>query len=145
MKPPAWLRLTPLLLAAAMAAWAVPGSTAVTALRAQRLAVPVAAQATPACDPTASLRPAGPAQVTPGSFMARIRARGYLIAGVGPELTTSGYLSPLTGKIEGFDVDIVTRVAAAIFGDPTRSSSRRSRTPSGYPHGAGRSTSWRTR
>src|SRR5260370_29664361 len=35
-----------------------------------------------ACDPTASLRPAGPPQVTSGSFMARIRARGYLIAGV---------------------------------------------------------------
>ena len=120
MKPPAWLRLTPLLLAAAMAAWAVPGSTAVTALRAQRLAVPAAAQATPACDPTASLRPAGPPQVTPGSFMARIRARGYLIAGVDQNSYHFGYLSPLTGKIEGFDIDMVRAVAAAIFGNPDK-------------------------
>ncbi len=121
MKPPAWRRLTPLLLAvAALAAWAVPGSTAVTALRAQRLAMPAAGQAVPACDPTASLRPAGPPQVTPGSFMARIRARGYLIAGVDQNSYHFGYLSPLTGKIEGFDIDMVRAVAAAIFGNPDK-------------------------
>jgi polar amino acid transport system substrate-binding protein len=118
-KPPAWLRLIPLLLAAAMTAWAVPGSTAATALRAQPMAVPAAAQATPACDTTASLRPTGP-QVTPGSFMARIRARGYLIAGVDQNSYHFGYLSPLTGKIEGFDIDMVRAVAAAIFGNPDK-------------------------
>jgi polar amino acid transport system substrate-binding protein len=119
-KPPAWLRLTPLLLAAVLTAWTVPGSTAATALRAQRLAVPAAAQATPACDPTASLRPTGLPQVTPGSFMARIRARGYLIAGVDQSTYHFGYLSPLTGKIEGFDIDMVRAVAAAIFGNPDK-------------------------
>ncbi len=123
MKPPAWLRPRWLLLPAALlalTAWAVPGSTSVTALRAQRLTVPAAARAAPACDPTASLRPAGPPQVTPGSFMARIRARGFLIAGVDQNSYHFGYLNPLTGTIEGFDIDMVHAVAAAIFGNPDK-------------------------
>ena len=123
MNRPGWFRVPWLLLAvAAMAAavWAVPGSAAVTALRAQRLALPAAARATPACDPTASLRPAGPPQVTPGSFMARIRARGHLIAGVDQSTYHFGYLNPLNGKIEGFDIDMVRAVAAAIFGNPNK-------------------------
>jgi polar amino acid transport system substrate-binding protein len=114
---PAWLRLAPLLLAV-VAAWAVPGSAAVTAPRAHRLTAPAAAA--PACDPTASLRPAGPPRVTPGSTMARIRDRGYLIAGVDQSTYHFGYLSPLTGKIEGFDIDMVRAVAAAIFGNPDK-------------------------
>ena len=132
MKRPAWLRLPPLvLMAAALVAWSVPGSAAVagpavvTAPRAQRAtglaAVPATtAAATPACDPTASLRPAGRPQVTPGSYMAKIRARGYLIAGVDQNTYHFGYLNPLDGKIEGFDIDMVRAVAAAIFGNPNK-------------------------
>ena len=121
MRRPAWLRLPPLLLvAAALAAWSAPGSAAVTAPLAQRLAGPTAAPATTSCDPTASLRPAGPPQVTPGSFMAKIRARGYLIAGVDQNTYHFGYLNPLDGKIEGFDIDMLHAVAAAIFGDPSK-------------------------
>ncbi len=122
MKPRPWLRLLPLLLVAgAMAAWAVPGSAAVQAPSADRLPAPVV-QATPApaCDPTASLRPAGPPKVTLGSFMAKIRARGYLIAGVDQSTFHFGYLNPLDGKIEGFDIDMVHAVAAAIFGNPSK-------------------------
>ncbi len=61
MKPRSWLKL-PLLAAAAIATWAVPGSAAVTAPAARQLAAPAAAhQAAPSCDPTASsLRPARP-------------------------------------------------------------------------------------
>jgi polar amino acid transport system substrate-binding protein len=118
-KPPAWLRLpTLLLVAAAVVAWAVPGSAAVTARPAQRTTTPAAAPGATSCDPTASLRPAGPPQVTPGSFMAKIRARGYLIAGVDQSTYHFGFLNPLTGKIEGFDIDMVRAIAAAIFGDP---------------------------
>jgi polar amino acid transport system substrate-binding protein len=118
-KPPAWLRLPPLLLVvAAVVGWAVPGSAAVMARPAQRLAAPEAAAA--ACDPTASLRPTGPPQVTPGSTMARIRARGYLVAGVDQSTYHFGYLNPLDGKIEGFDIDMVHAVAAAIFGSPDK-------------------------
>jgi polar amino acid transport system substrate-binding protein len=121
----AWLRLPPLLLmAAALAAWSVPGSAAVTgpslvtAPRAQRVTGLMAA--TPACDPTASLRPAGLPQVTPGSYMAKIRSRGHLIAGVDQNTYHFGYLNPLDGKIEGFDIDMVRAVAAAIFGNPNK-------------------------
>ena len=58
--------------------------------------------------------------MTPGSFMARIRARGYLIAGVDQNTYHFGYLNPLNGKIEGFDIDMVRAVAAAIFGNPDK-------------------------
>jgi polar amino acid transport system substrate-binding protein len=128
----AWLRLPPLLLmAAALAAWSVPGSAAVTgpavvtAPLAERVtgraaAPATTAAATPACDPTASLRPTGPPQVTPGSYMAKIRARGYLIAGVDQNTYHFGYLNPLDGRIEGFDIDMVRAVAASIFGNPNK-------------------------
>jgi polar amino acid transport system substrate-binding protein len=73
------------------------------------------------CDPeAASLAPDGPPQVTTGSFMAKIRARGYLIAGVDQSTYHFGYLSPLDGKIEGFDIDMIRAVATAIFGDPNK-------------------------
>jgi polar amino acid transport system substrate-binding protein len=109
-----------LLVTAALTAWAVPGSAAVTA--AHHLAAPAAAhQATPACDPTASsLRPAGPPQVTPGSFMAKIRARGYLIAGVSQSTYPFGFFNPLDGNTEGFDIDMVHAIAKAIFGNPNK-------------------------
>jgi polar amino acid transport system substrate-binding protein len=122
-KPRSWLKLPlPLLAAAAIATWAAPGSAAVTAPAAHHLAAPAAAhQATPACDPTASsLRPAGPPQVTSGSFMARIRARGHLIAGVDQSTYHFGFLNPLDGRIEGFDIDMVHAIAKAIFGNPNK-------------------------
>jgi polar amino acid transport system substrate-binding protein len=115
-----------LLVIVAMAAWAIPGSAAVLAAPAHHLTTPTAAQASPTpaptatCDPTASLRPAGPPKVTPGSFMATIRARGYLIAGVDQSTYHFGYLNPLDGKIEGFDIDMVHAIAKAIFGNPNK-------------------------
>jgi len=69
------------------------------------------------CDPKASsLRPNGPAQVTSGSFAATIKARGYLIAGVDQSTYHFGFLNPLNGKTEGFDIDMIDAVATAIFG-----------------------------
>jgi polar amino acid transport system substrate-binding protein len=98
----------------AAAAAAAPGQPpAVHAARA------VSAPAAGTCDPTASsLRPSGPPQVTSGSFMAKIRARGYLIAGVDQNTYRFGFLNPLSGQIEGFDIDMIRAVAKAIFGDP---------------------------
>src|SRR5215472_3840837 len=72
------------------------------------------------CDPTASLRPAGPPRVTPGSFMAKIRARGYLIAGVDPGTYHFGFFDPSRGQFEGFDIDMLHAIAKAIFGDATK-------------------------
>jgi polar amino acid transport system substrate-binding protein len=113
-----------------MIAWAVPGSAAVTARAAWRLPVPEAAdQVTPACDPSdpatvattaSSLRPTGPPRVTPGSFMAKIRARGRLIAGVSQSTYPFGFFNPMNGHTEGFDIDIVHAIAKAIFGNPNQ-------------------------
>ena len=108
-----------LLVTAAMTAWAVPGSAAVATRH--HLTAPAVARATPSCDPVASsLRPAGPPQVTPGSFMARIRARGYLIAGVSQSTYPFGFFNPLNGSTQGFDIDIVHAIAKAIFGNPNK-------------------------
>jgi polar amino acid transport system substrate-binding protein len=107
-----------LIAAAAATIWAVPGSAAVAP--AQRPPARAAAPAPTSCDPTASLRPSCPPRVIPGSFMSRIRARGYLIAGVDQSTYHFGYLNPRNGKIEGFDIDMVRAVAAAIFGNPDK-------------------------
>jgi polar amino acid transport system substrate-binding protein len=79
-----------------------------------------ARRAVPPCNPEASLRPLGPPAVTPGSFMAKIRARGYLIAGVDQNAYHFGYLNPRNGQIEGFDIDMLHAIAAAIFGNPDK-------------------------
>jgi polar amino acid transport system substrate-binding protein len=80
-----------------------------------------AAASAPACDPYASsLKPSGPPSVTPGSFMADIKRRGFLIAGVDQSTYHFGYLNPLDRRIEGFDIDQIRAVAGAIFGiNPT--------------------------
>ncbi len=71
---------------------------------------------------TASLRPPAtmpaPGKMPAGSFMATIRKRGYLRAGVNAGLLDFGYLNPATGKIEGFEIELVRQIAKAIFGNP---------------------------
>jgi polar amino acid transport system substrate-binding protein len=81
--------------------------------------------ATPACTQTSdSLRPTGPlpapGALPRGSTMAAIAARGRLIAGVDQGKFLVGYRNPITGVLEGSDIDIVREIAAAIFGDPNR-------------------------
>jgi polar amino acid transport system substrate-binding protein len=71
---------------------------------------------------TASLRPPAvmpaPGAMPAGSFMAKIKRRGHLIAGVNAAFLGFGYLNPFTGNIEGFEVDLARQVAKAIFGNP---------------------------
>jgi polar amino acid transport system substrate-binding protein len=108
-----------LLVTAALTAWAVPGS-ALVATR-QDVTAPAVARAAPSCDATASsLRPTGPPQVTPGSFMEHIRDRGYLIAGVWQSTYPFGFYNPLDSNTEGFEIDIVHAIAKAIFGNPNK-------------------------
>jgi polar amino acid transport system substrate-binding protein len=52
-----------------------------------------------------------------GSFMATIKHRGYLKAGVNASNLGFGYLNPLTGRIEGFEIDLVHDLAQAILGN----------------------------
>ena len=58
-----------------------------------------------------SLRPEGPlpppGAMPAGSTMARIAARGRLIAGVDQGKYLVGYRNPITGRLEGSDIDIV--------------------------------------
>ena len=95
-------------------------------------AAPTTAAPTPAaskCNPV----PAGfnplqtydplPSLPTSGALtgrLAEIRARGYLIAGVSADTLLMGARNPLTGQIEGFDIDLVHEIAKAILGDAAK-------------------------
>ncbi len=111
------------LMLGAAAAAAAPGQP--PAIRAARTAsAPGTARvagAAATCNPKgSSLSPSGPPQVTAGSFMAKIRTRGHLIAGVDQNTYHFGSLSPFSGQIEGFDIDMIRAVATAIFGNPDK-------------------------
>jgi polar amino acid transport system substrate-binding protein len=75
----------------------------------------------PCTDALASYEPDGglpkPGEMPSGSTMRKIADRGRLIAGVSADTYLLGSRNPLTGKIEGFDIDMVKAVAKAIFGD----------------------------
>jgi polar amino acid transport system substrate-binding protein len=62
----------------------------------------------------------GPDDLPRGSTMAKIRERGRLVAGVSADTYLLGSRNPLTGRVEGFDIDLVKAVAKAIFGDENR-------------------------
>jgi len=51
-----------------------------------------------------------------GSHMATIRARGKLVVGTSIDTNLFSSVNPATNRIEGFDVDMASMVAAAIFG-----------------------------
>jgi polar amino acid transport system substrate-binding protein len=53
-----------------------------------------------------------------GSFMEKIRRRGYLIAGVDQNTLLFAYFNGLHSQLEGFEIDVVRQVAKAIFGNP---------------------------
>ena len=94
----------------------VTGRTAGTA-SARTASSSTTSSSTTSCNPYASLspQPGGPAD-SGGSWAAHIKARGYLIAGVDQTTYHFGYLNPLDGQIEGFDIDMIRDVAGAIFG-----------------------------
>jgi polar amino acid transport system substrate-binding protein len=52
--------------------------------------------------------------------MARIRDRGRLVVGVSADSLLLGSRDPISGRIEGFDIDMARLVAEALFGDPNR-------------------------
>jgi polar amino acid transport system substrate-binding protein len=87
---------------------------------------PPAPQATqPNCgNPVASFAPDGPnpapGALPSGSWMAKIKDRGRLIAGVSADTLLLGARNPLNGKIEGFDIDMLKAVSKAIFNDPNK-------------------------
>jgi polar amino acid transport system substrate-binding protein len=89
----------------------LPGATTSTT------EAPAATDAPPDCgNPVASLRPSGPATSNPpaGGYMAEIKQRGRLRAGVDVGTLQLSSVDPLTGEFEGFDVDIAREVANAL-------------------------------
>ena len=115
-----WLRvLLPVLAAAALALGAVAATAAPGRPSSIRAASSADHSSAAACNPYASslAPPPGPPQVTPGSFMATIRKRGYLIAGVDQNTYHFGFRDPFNGQLEGFDIDMIKAVAQAIFPD----------------------------
>lgn len=67
--------------------------------------------------PEASLRPDAGAS---GDGVARIQKRKYLIAGIDQNSYQWGYRNPLTGDLEGFDIDLARAIAEEILGDETK-------------------------
>ena len=85
---------------------------------------PTAAPAAPAVvcdDATTSYAPDAGLTVAPGSTMQAIKDRGSLIVGVSADTLLMGSRDPLSGQIEGFDIDVLHLVSAALFdGDPNK-------------------------
>jgi polar amino acid transport system substrate-binding protein len=98
---------------------------------------PTGGTASDSCNARASLRPSGslpPAgQMPAGSTMAKIAARGRLIAGVDQNSYRFGFRDPGTGELTGFDVDVAREVARAIFGDPNKVQFRATNSASRIP------------
>lgn len=127
-------RLVPALLAVALVAVALAGCggssdqalrVTLAALSAQPKpapASPTPPPTRPCGDLTASLHPAAtlPAlgALPATSFMARIRRRGRLIAGVDQNTLLFAYPNPSDGQLEGFEIDVLRQIAQAIFGNP---------------------------
>src|SRR5215218_820622 len=57
-------------------------------------------------------------QFRPDSFMAKIQQRGTLNVGTKVELPGVGFHNPITGKMEGFAVDLAADLAERMFGKP---------------------------
>jgi polar amino acid transport system substrate-binding protein len=124
--------LLPVAVAVSAAALAGCGTSSDSALRTTLAALSIPPAYTPLPAPprpvppcpnmTASLHPPAtmpaPGAMPSGSYMATIKRRGHLIAGVNAGLLDFGYLNPKTGQIEGFEIDLVRELARAIFGNP---------------------------
>ena len=108
-------------LGAALAAVALlagcAGAPAAAPAAQDNVAVSAALPAATVCDDsfesTMSYAPDGSATPTVDA----IRARGALHVGVSADTLLMGSRNPLSGQIEGFDIDMLKAVSAAIFGD----------------------------
>lgn len=66
------------------------------------------------CDATASLRPS----TEPGPTVEAIRKRGRLVAGIDQSTNLFSFRDPVSGELQGFDVDIAREVARDLVGSP---------------------------
>jgi polar amino acid transport system substrate-binding protein len=70
----------------------------------------------PTCDADTATQSYAPDGRNEGPSLDRIRQRGYLVAGVAADSYLLGFRNAFSGRVEGFDIDMVNRIAAAIFG-----------------------------
>jgi polar amino acid transport system substrate-binding protein len=61
-----------------------------------------------------------PGRMPSGSTMEKIQKRGRLIAGVSADTLLLGARNPISGRIEGFDIDMLHAISQALFGDPDK-------------------------
>ena len=88
---------------------------------AERVAASVVLPAAEACaDATEATTSYAPAPGAAAPSVDAIRERGQLRVGVSADTLLMGARNPLSGEIEGFDIDMLHAVSAAIFGDPDR-------------------------
>ena len=73
-------------------------------------------------NPTASYAPRGdlpgPNDLPSDAAINRIKERKRIVAGVSADTYLLGSRNPLTGRVEGFDIDMVKAMADAILGNP---------------------------
>ena len=75
------------------------------------------------CDTDVSLRPGrnpAPGAMPAGSTMAEIANRGRLRVGVDQNTYLFGFRNPVTGQLEGFDIDLAREMARDLLGDPDK-------------------------
>ena len=122
------LRLSAVALVAALATGCSAFSTSPTPLptppaTSAPTSAPPAAPPVTCSNALASYEPSGalpaPDKLPGGSKMAEIKQRGRLIAGVSADTYLLASRNPLSGRIEGFDIDMVKAVTKAIFGNET--------------------------
>ncbi len=68
------------------------------------------------CDATASLRPS----TETGPAVEGIRQRGRLIVGLDQSTNLFSFRDPVSGELQGFDVDIAREIARDLVGDPNK-------------------------
>jgi polar amino acid transport system substrate-binding protein len=61
-----------------------------------------------------------PGKMPAGSYMSTIQRRGRLIAGVSSDTLLLGSRNPVSGRIEGFDIDLLHAISQALFDDPDK-------------------------
>ena len=61
-----------------------------------------------------------PGEMPSGSYMKKIQDRGRLIAGVSADTLLLGARNPVSGRIEGFDIEMLRGISQALFGDPNK-------------------------
>ncbi|MDX6356298.1 MAG: polar amino acid transport system substrate-binding protein [Streptomyces sp.] len=85
---------------------------------------PALAPADESCHPKESYRPQGalpqPGRMPADTTMAAIVKRGRLIAGVDQNSYLFGYRNPLTGQLDGYEIELLREISTALFGSPDR-------------------------